>query len=181
MNDDKEFDLRDPEMNLGAHQIAVIAFASTPNFYGGVMKLFLCALLFVTAGAAFADHSRPLKDLCNVQVTTKYLVEKTCRVNDVMIGAEIQDGVLKVQCGHPIVLCNGPSGSGAGTEGAKPQVPQVAERWYCTGICYIIGDPEVDPHHKVSAYGPSEAAARASLKCDPDDISDVVCRQVEKK
>jgi hypothetical protein len=112
-------------------------------------------------------------------VTTKYLVEKTCRVNDVMIGAEIQDGVLKVQCGHPIVLCNGPSGYES--EGEKPQSPQVAERWYCMGICYIIGDPEVDPHHKVSAYGPSEAAARAALKCDPRDLSDVVCRQVGAK
>lgn len=143
------------------------------------MKFFFVPFLFVIAAAAFADDSRPSKDLCNVQVTTKYLVEKTCRVNDVMIGAELQDGVLKVQCGHPIVLCNGPSGSDSERE--KPQSPPVAERWYCTGICYIIGDPEVDPHHKVSAYGPSEAAARAALKCDPRDLSDVVCRQVEKK
>ncbi len=143
------------------------------------MKLFFSVFLVVMAGIAFADNSHPSKDLCNVQVTTKYLVEKTCRVNDVMIGAEIQDGILKVQCGRPIVLCNGPSGSDS--DGEKPQSPPVAERWYCTGICYIIGDPEVDPHHKVSAYGPSEAAARAALKCDPDDLSDVVCRQVEKK
>lgn len=145
------------------------------------MKCLSLILLFITAGTSFAKEIAPLKDLCNVQVTTKYLVEKTCRVNDVMIGAEIQDGVLKVQCGHPIVLCNGPKDSESDSETEKPQAPQVAERWYCTGICYIIGDPEVDPHHKVSAYGPSEAAARAALKCDPDDLSDVVCRQVEKK
>jgi hypothetical protein len=141
------------------------------------MKFFLSTFLFVIAGAAFAADSRSLNDLCNVQVTSKYLVEKTCRVNDVMIGAEIQDGILKVQCGHPIVLCNGLSAS----EGEHSQPSQVGERWYCTGICYIIGDPEVDPHHKVSAYGPTEAAARAALKCDPRDLSDVVCRQVEKK
>lgn len=143
------------------------------------MRVIFFTVFTVIAGAAFADSTPSAKDLCNVQVTTKYLVEKTCRVNDVMIGVEIQDGVLKVQCGHPIVLCNGPSGSESA--GKKPQSPQVAERWYCTGICYIIGDPEVDPHHKVSAYGPSEAAARAALKCDPRDLSDVVCRQVEAK
>jgi len=144
-----------------------------------MMRVIFFTLFTVIAGAAFAESNPSAKDLCNVQVTTKYLVEKTCRVNDVMIGAEIQDGVLKVQCGHPIVLCNGPSGSESA--GEKPQSPQVAERWYCTGICYIIGDPEVDPHHKVSAYGPSEALARAALKCDPRDLSDVVCRQVEAK
>ncbi len=144
-----------------------------------MMRVIFFTLFTVIAGAAFAESNPSAKDLCNVQVTTKYLVEKTCRVNDVMIGAEIQDGVLKVQCGHPIVLCNGPSGYES--DGEKPQSPQVAERWYCTGICYIIGDPEVDPHHKVSAYGPSEAAARAALKCDPRDLSDVVCRQVETK
>ena len=144
-----------------------------------MMRVIFFTVFTVIAGAAFADSTPSAKDLCNVQVTTKYLVEKTCRVNDVMIGVEIQDGVLKVQCGHPIVLCNGPSGYESG--GEKPESPQVAERWYCTGICYIIGDPEVDPHHKVSAYGPSEAAARAALKCDPRDLSDLVCRQVEAK
>jgi len=144
-----------------------------------MMRIIFSMLFMVIAGPALADSNPSAKDLCNVQVTTKYLVEKTCRVNDVMIGAEIQDGVLKVQCGHPMVLCNGPSGSGTVTEVEKPQSPQVTERWYCTGICYIIDDPVVDPHHKVSAYGPSEAAARASLKCDPRDLSDVVCRQVE--
>lgn len=143
------------------------------------MRVVFLLVFMSLAATAFADDTPSNKDLCNLQVTTKYLVEKTCRVNDVMIGAELQDGVLKVQCGHPIVLCNGPSGSDS--EGEKPQSPPVAERWYCTGICYIIGDPEVDPHHKVSAYGPSEAAARAALKCDPRDLSDVVCRQVEKK
>lgn len=146
-----------------------------------MMRVIFFTLFTVIAGAAFADSTPPAKDLCNLQVTTKYLVEKTCRVNDVMIGAEIQDGVLKVQCGHPIVLCNGPSGSGTVTEVEQPQSPKVTERWYCTGICYIIDDPEVDPHHKVSAYGPSEAAARAALKCDPRDLSDVICRQVEKR
>lgn len=145
------------------------------------MRFFFSTFLFVIAGVTFADDSRSLNDLCNVQVTTKYLVEKTCRVNDVMIGAEIQDGILKVQCGHPIVLCNGPSGSGTDAGGKNPQSPQVAERWYCTGICTVFGDPEVDPHRKVSAYGPTEAAAQAALKCDPRDLSDVVCRQVEKK
>jgi len=144
-----------------------------------MMRVIFFTIFTVISGAAFADSTPSAKDLCNVQVTTKYLVEKTCRVNDVMIGAEIQDGVLKVQCGHPIVLCNGPSRYES--EGEKPQSPQVAERWYCTGICYIIGDPEVDPHHKVSAYGPSEAAARAALRCDPRDLSDVACRQVEAK
>jgi hypothetical protein len=141
------------------------------------MKLFFSTFLFVIAGLAFADDSRSLNDLCNLQVTSKYLVEKTCRVNDVMIGAEIQDGILKVQCGHPIVLCNGPSAS----EGGHSQPPQVGERWYCAGICTVFGDPEVDPHRKVSAYGPTETAARAALKCDPRDLSDVVCRQVETK
>jgi hypothetical protein len=144
-----------------------------------MMRVIFFTIFMVIAGAALADSTPSGKDLCNVQVTTKYLVAKTCRVNDVMIGAEIQDGVLKVQCGHPIVLCNGPSGYES--EGENPQSPQLAERWYCTGICYIIGDPEVDPHHKVSAYGPSEAAARAALKCDPRDLCVVVCRQVEAK
>ena len=141
------------------------------------MKKNLCTLILALSSVGFAGEVN--KDLCNVQVTTKYLVEKTCRVNDVMIGVEIQDGVLKVQCGHPIVLCNLLNGSVPDTEVEKPQSPKASERWYCTGICYIIGDPEVDPHHKVSAYGPSEAAARAALKCDPRDLSDVVCRQVE--
>jgi hypothetical protein len=90
------------------------------------MRFFFSTFLFVIAGVAFADDSRSLKDLCNVQVTTKYLVEKTCRVNDVMIGAEIQDGILKVQCGHPIVLCNGPSGSETGAEGENSKSPQDA-------------------------------------------------------
>lgn len=84
------------------------------------MKLFFSIFLFVIAGAAFADDSRPEKDLCNVQVTSKYLVDKTCRVNDVMIGAEIQDGALKVQCGHPIVLCNGPKDSDSDSQSEKP-------------------------------------------------------------
>jgi hypothetical protein len=145
------------------------------------MKTLFLTLCFALAGVSFAEDGKSKKDMCLFQVGSSYPATSKCRVNDVMIGAEIQDGTLKLECGHPIILCNGLDGSASDSSDNKPQSPQVAERWYCTGICYIIGDPEVDPHHKVSAYGPTEAAARAALKCDPDDLSDVVCRQVEKK
>jgi hypothetical protein len=145
------------------------------------MKNFLIAAFFLVSSPAFAEQNTSTRDLCNVQVTSQYPATGKCRVNDVMIGAEIQDGALKLQCGHPIVLCNMAQGSDSPPANDQPQASQTSERWYCTGICYIIGDPEVDPHHKVSAYGPTEAAARAALKCDPRDLSDVVCRQVEKK
>jgi hypothetical protein len=143
------------------------------------MKNIFIGMFLLVSSLGLAKENMLTNDLCNVQVTSTYAATEKCRVNDVMIGAEIQDGTLKLRCGHPIVLCPLARSSNAKSTNGQPNAAQNAERWYCTGICYIIGDPEVDPHHKVSTYGPTEAAARAALKCDPRDLSDVVCRQVE--
>lgn len=140
------------------------------------MKALVVGLILFLSGASFADESVVSRSLCNFEVSTTYWADTKCRVNDVVIGAEIKDGALKLRCGYAYVLC---SNKDAGAKIKSQELTALAERWYCTGICYIIGDPEVDPHHKVSAYGPTEAAARGALKCDPDDLSDVVCRQVE--
>lgn len=53
------------------------------------------------------------------------------------------------------------------------------EVWECRGICYIISDPEVDPHQKVAQYGTSERQARERLPCPPADQIEMVCRTIE--
>lgn len=53
------------------------------------------------------------------------------------------------------------------------------EVWECRGICYIISDPEVDPHQKVAQYGTSERQTRERLPCPPRDQIEMVCRTIE--
>lgn len=54
-----------------------------------------------------------------------------------------------------------------------------AEVWKCNGVCYIISDPEEDPHKKVTKFGTSEEQTRDRLPCPAGDQINMVCRQIE--
>lgn len=65
------------------------------------MRFFLTGLLL-----ALSPQANAANQVCNFQISNQYWVEKSCRVGDVVTGNEITDGVLKVKCGRPLVLCN---------------------------------------------------------------------------
>jgi len=50
---------------------------------------------------------------------------------------------------------------------------------HCSGICYVISDPEVSPYRPVHAYGTSEAQAREEIPCYPEEQINMVCKQIE--
>jgi hypothetical protein len=53
------------------------------------------------------------------------------------------------------------------------------EVWRCSGICYIITDPEVSPYHPVEEYGTSEKQVSEKIPCYPSDQINMVCERID--
>ena len=69
------------------------------------MKPGIYAFMFCLAGTVNAGEAAPSNTLCNFQITSQYWADAACRIGDVMVGAELADGALKIKCGRPLVLC----------------------------------------------------------------------------
>lgn len=70
------------------------------------MKALLFVSLIASAHTGLAKDLRSVNSMCNVYTSGSYHAEKKCRTDDVMIGADIQNGVLILECSRLLVLCN---------------------------------------------------------------------------
>ncbi len=83
-----------------------------------LLRFFFAGFLLLS-GHAQAAELRTVGNLCNFQISAQYWAEKSCRTGDVVTGSEMADGLLKVKCGRPIVLCNLASESNPSKAGTK--------------------------------------------------------------